>query len=364
MATGRLISIPRSLSLQQFCSFNGSKFSCRTLSTSHSAWARVHTKYEVKNGVAVIKLDSPNSKVNTLNTETSAELKELLDLATNDPNVKATVLMSGKPGCFIAGADIVMLQKCKDMEEACKLSKDCQDMLMEVEKSKKPVVAAIMGSCLGGGLEVAMACHYRIAVKDKKTALGLPEVQLGLLPGGGGTQRLLQLTNLTTTLGNILTGKTTKADKAKKMGLVDMVVSPLGPGLDSPGHSTLSYLEEVAVRTAENLANGSLKIKREKSLSDNVLDSALKVGFVKDQIFNKAKGQVMKQTNGLYPAPLKILEVLRTTLDKGSEAGYAAENKGFGELAMTKESRGLIGLFHGLTECKKNRFGKPQKETK
>ena len=82
-----------------------------------------------------------------------------------------------------------------------------------------------------------MACHYRIAVKDKKTALGLPEVQLGLLPGGGGTQRLLQLTNLTTTLGNILTGKTTKADKAKKMGLVDMVVSPLGPGLDSPGHS-------------------------------------------------------------------------------------------------------------------------------
>nr|CAG4642318.1 EOG090X01G2 [Evadne anonyx] len=293
-----------------------------------------------------------------------SEMKEIMDLVAKDPNVKASVLMSGKPGCFIAGADIVMLQKCKSTEEACQLSKACQDMLMEVEKSKKPFVAAIMGSCLGGGLEVAMACQYRIAVKEKKTVLGLPEVQLGLLPGGGGTQRLPELISLTPTLGLILTGKSVKAAQAKKLGLVDMALDPLGPGLDLPSQTTLTYLEEVAVRTASDLAKGTLKVKREPSLVNKLTAYALKFGFARDFIFNKAKGQIYKSTNGLYPAPLKILEVLRTTLDKGSEAGYAAENKGFGELAMTKESRGLIGLFHGLTECKKSRFGKPQKESK
>nr|CAG4645367.1 EOG090X01G2 [Lynceus sp. MCZ IZ 141354] len=229
---------------------------------------------------------------------------------------------------------------------------------------KKPVVAAIMGSCLGGGLEVALACHYRLAVTDKKTVMGLPEVLLGLLPGGGGTQRFPQLTSLLTALDMILTGKTVKADKAKKLGLVDAIVKPLGPGLKPADERTLEYLEEVAIATASDLAAGNIKPKREKGLKDKAMDVALKYDLVKNKIFEKARGQVMKQTNGLYPAPLKILEVLRTSLDKGTEAGYKAECKGFGELAVTPESRGLIGLFHGQTECKKNRFGKPQRETK
>lgn len=136
--------------------------------------------------------------------------------------------------------------------------------------------------------------------------------------------------------------------------------------------------------------SGTLKIKREKPLTDRLLSAALNYKLVKDQIFSKAKSQVLKQTNGLYPAPLKvnmvfltflvglnefsstlfslfalqILQVLRTTLDEGSQAGYAAENQGFGELAVSKESRGLIGLFHGQNECKKSRFGKPERSAK
>ncbi|XP_046442929.1 trifunctional enzyme subunit alpha, mitochondrial-like [Daphnia pulex] len=362
MATSRLISISKFVSFPNNLPLG--KFSLRHLSTSRRCDGYVHTKYEVKNGIAIVKLDSPNSKVNTLNVETMTEVKEIMDMITKDTNVQATVLMSGKPGCFIAGADISMLQKCKTAEEASQLSKACQDLLMEMEHSRKPIVAAIMGSCLGGGLEVAMACHYRIAVNENKTALGLPEVLLGLLPGGGGTQRLPQLTSLLTALDMILTGKNVKADKAKKLGLVDLTVQPLGPGLDKPDHQTLQHLEEVAVRTAGNLASGSLKVKREKPITDRLFAAALKYNLVKDQIFQKAKAKVMKQTNGLYPAPLKILEVIRTTLDKGLEAGYAAENQGFGQLAVTKESRGLIGLFHGQTECKKNRFGKPILPTK
>ena len=97
---------------------------------------------------------------------------------------------------------------------------------------------------------------------------------------------------------------------------------------------------------------------------DKVMAFALTFNYVKDKVFGKARAQVMKQTKGLYPAPLKILEVVRTGLDKGPQAGYEAEANAFGELAMTPESRGLISLFHGQTECKKNRFGNPAKPAK
>jgi len=162
----------------------------------------------------------------------------------------------------------------------------------------------------------------------------------------------------------MLTGKTIKAAKAKKMGLVDQLVDPIGPGLKPAEQRTIEYLEEVAVEIASQLAAGKLKATRKKSSMDKVMDFALKINFVKDKIFEKAKGQVMKMSKGLYPAPLRILQVVRTGLDKGMQSGLSAEAEGFGELAVTPECKGLISLFHGQTECKKNRFGKPAKETK
>lgn len=293
------------------------------------------------------------------------ELKSELNKANNNSSVTSAVLISGKPGCFIAGADINMLAACKTFEEVKLISEEGQKILGDVEKLKKPVVAAIMGSCLGGGLETALACHYRIAVKDKKTALGLPEVMLGLLPGAGGTQRLPRLTSIPTALDLELTGKSVRADKAKKLGIVDLLVDPLGPGLDTPENRTQQYLEEVAIDVARQIAAGTIKVDRsKKSLPDKVLNFALRYDWVKNQIFSRAKAQVMKLTGGLYPAPLKILEVIRTGIDKGMPAGLAAESNGFAELAMTPQSKGLIGLFKGQTECKKNRFGKPQNDIK
>lgn len=139
-------------------------------------------------------------------------------------------------------------------------------MLQKLADSRKPVVAAIMGPALGGGLEVAMACHYRIAVNDKKTTLGLPEVMLGLLPGAGGTQRLPQLVSITEALPMMLQGKHVRANKAKKIGLVDLLVEPLGPGLMPGPERTLEYLEEIAIKTAKQLASGELKINRKRPL--------------------------------------------------------------------------------------------------
>lgn len=115
-----------------------------------------------------------------LQAEVSAEFEAILrDLETN-PNVSSAVLISAKPGCFIAGADITMLEQCQSAEEAKKISHEAQIMFNRMEKSSKPIVAAINGVCLGGGLELALACHYRIATKDKKTGLGLPEGLLSL----------------------------------------------------------------------------------------------------------------------------------------------------------------------------------------
>uniref|UniRef100_A0A646QG61 Trifunctional enzyme subunit alpha, mitochondrial n=1 Tax=Hemiscolopendra marginata TaxID=943146 RepID=A0A646QG61_9MYRI len=334
----------------------------RNLSTSICRKNRIHASYQVNNGVAVIKINSPNVKVNSLSVAVMKELEEILAEVWSNANISSAVFISSKPGSFIAGADIGMLESCKSAEEVTGLSRAGQQLLQQVEDSPKPIVAAIMGACLGGGLEVALSCQYRIAVKDKKTVLGLPEVMLGLLPGAGGTQRLPKYVQIPNALDMMLTGKMIRADRAKRMGFVDLVVDPLGPGIKPPEERTMEYLEEVATQIARDISNKKMKIDRKASLFDKLFRYALNFKFVQDFIFKKAHDQVMKLTNGLYPAPLKILEVVRTGIEKGPKEGYIAEQTAFGNLAMTNESKGLIGLFHGQTECKKNHFGTPQKK--
>ncbi|KIH56683.1 enoyl-CoA hydratase/isomerase family protein [Ancylostoma duodenale] len=242
--------------------------------------------------------------------------------AERDNSVKSIVLMSGKPGSFVAGADVGMLSKAKTPAEGATISKKAQEQFAKLEQSGKPIVAAIMGSCMGGGLELAMSCHYRIAVNDKKTQLALPEVMLGLLPGAGGTQRLPKLVSIQNALDMMLTGKRVEADKAKKIGLVDSVVQPLGDGLEPAAVNTHKYLEKVAVDTARQLASGSLKVNREKPLLQKVMNKALNTSLVLDNV-------VMKM----------------------------AKDKSFGELTQSYQSKALIGLFNGSTECKKNKYG-------
>ncbi|VDM65368.1 unnamed protein product [Strongylus vulgaris] len=286
-------------------------------------------KVENKGDVAVIKMDLANTKENVLNEALAGDLQAAFDKVERDTTVKAIVLMSGKPNSFVAGADVGMLSKAKTPQEGTAISKKAQEQFEKLERSGKPIVAAIMGSCMGGGLELAMACQYRIAVNDKKTQLALPEVMLGLLPGAGGTQRLPKLVSLQNALDMMLTGKKVKADKAKKIGLVDSVVQPLGDGLASAAVNTHRYLEEVAVDTARKLAKGSLKVNREKPMLQKVMQKVMTNSFVLDKV-------VLKM----------------------------AKDKSFGELTQTYQSKALVGLFTGSTECKKNKYGKglPVKE--
>jgi len=324
---------------------------------------RKHIKINYQDDIAVIKIDTPGAKVNTLGPELFPEFASAFSEASKNEKVRGIVLISGKTTGFIAGADIRMIEACKSREEIYELSRVGQKIFDDIEKSQKPVVAAIMGACLGGGLEVALAAHYRVAVNDSKTVVGLPEVKLGLLPGSGGTQRLPKLIGVTDALDMALTGKNVKARKAKSLGIVDVLVDPLGPGLVPPEVRTLEYLEQVAVDVTRGLAKTGIPVKK-KSFVRNLTDKALEYEFVRNFLFNKARSQVIRQTNGLYPAPLKIIDVIRTGVEKGPAAGYEAEAQGFAELGRTDESNALINIFHGHTACKKNRFGNPKVEAK
>lgn len=144
-----------------------------------------------------------------------------------------------------------MLEAAKTREEMFNISRNGQNIMHQIEQSNKPIVAAIAGSCLGGGFEVALACHYRIALNDKRTGFGVPEIKLGLLPGAGGTQRLVQKLSLPDALDLLLTGKEVKAKKAKSLGLVDALVEPIGPGLQEAEEKNIEYLRNVAVQKAK-----------------------------------------------------------------------------------------------------------------
>ena len=287
-------------------------------------------------GVAVVVLDHPTKPVNTLSPAVVEEFNEKVSPLLDDEGVRAMVVVSAKPDTFIAGADLELIEGLGETEIS-NMSREGNALLERIFTSKKPVVAAVHGAALGGGLEVALACHYILATDDPKTVMGQSEVMLGLLPAGGGTQRLVERVGLVAALPMLLTGKRVRARRAKKMGLVDAITTPGG-------------IAETGARAALALADGSLKRRpRKKGLFDRFASTAPGRTIV----LRKARQQVARQTRGLYPAPPAILECVETGLKRGRVAGLAKESEYFGRLAVTPESRNLVRLFHAMNEAKK-----------
>lgn len=319
-----------------------------------------HLNYEVKDGILVIRLDDPNSKVNSLGEGLMEDAAKVFnDLYSGTIQAKGCVLTTAKSDCFVAGADIKMISKMKSQAEAERIILEGQDFFNKMVAAPIPIVSAIKGTCLGGGLELALATHYRIAVNDKKTSFGLPEVMLGLLPGGGGTQRLPRLINVPDAMQMMLKGQNIVASRAKKMGFVDLLVEPLGPGVEPADVRTLDFLENVAITVCKKLADKEMKIERKRPLQERLFRDAMKIQFLRDKVMTKARDEVNKFAKGNYPAPLKIIECIDTALKMPLEEGLRFEAKRFAELSQTPESKALIGLFFGQTLCKKNRFGNP-----
>src|SRR5947209_2198431 len=303
-------------------------------------------------GVALVLYDVPGEPVNTLRDGFQGEFEATFGRLAEDSAVKAIVLASAKPDSFVAGADIEMLSRLSSAAEASALARGGQEAMQRLGDAgkRKPVVAAIHGAALGGGLELALACTYRIASDDRRTQLGQPEVQLGLIPGAGGTQRLPQLIGIAQAMDLILTGKSVRAQKARKLGLVDEVVPK-------------AILLEVARRRARELAEGELRIERRKVelklpklLRTEVLQQiALEDNPVGRKIlFQHARKALLAKTRGHYPAPERALEAIRIGVDKGPEEGYRAEANFFGELVASDVSRRLMELFFATQALKKD----------
>ena len=286
----------------------------------------------LESGVQVITLDMTDENMNVLREDLIDEFNSIFTEADQNTEVTGIIFRSGKDS-FIAGADIAMIDNANTSEEVAALSKALQDTTVLIEKLSKPTAAVIHGACLGGGLEIAMAFDYRIASTHKSTKLGLPEVQLGLLPGGSGTQRLPRLVDLPTALDLTLTGKQVPAKKALKIGLVSDVAA-----------------ESIILDIAEKLVLKGKPTPRKQSLKEKAMD----IGLVRGLIFKKAREKTQEKTFGNYPAPGKIIDAMEAGLELGMEKGLMVEREGFANLALTPESEQLRGIYFATTELKKD----------
>ncbi|EKO3809030.1 fatty acid oxidation complex subunit alpha FadJ [Vibrio harveyi] len=284
--------------------------------------------------IAWLAIDVPNEKMNTLQAAFADEMKEIFAQLKDTSGVKGMIIHSLKPDNFVAGADVRMLEACTTASEAEALAKQGQELFQQLSDLPYPVVAAIHGPCLGGGLELALACDYRVCTDSDKTRLGLPEVQLGLLPGSGGTQRLPRLIGLLPSLDLILTGKQLRAKKAKKLGVVDACVPE-------------TILLDVAKQLIEK---GKNKGNKKQSTKEKLMSGS---GLGRKFVFEQAAKKTNEKTRGNYPATVAILEVIQHGLEKGFAQGQELEAKRFGELVMSSESKALRSIFFATTEMKK-----------
>jgi len=303
-------------------------------------------RLEIEKGIATIWIDSQKDKMNIVSPSLIGDFENVFNEIENNDNIIGAVLISAKKD-FIAGADIKSFkgEKVGDFQP---FSRKGHELLKKIEDSKKPIVSAIHGTCYGLGVELSLACKARVCSNDSKTKLALPEVKLGLLPGGGGTQRLPKLVGLQASLNMMLTGKNIFPVKAKKIGLVDEVVHH-------------SKLHKAAKKLVHDIASNKFKRKKlKKSLIVKLLDGT---SIGRSIVFSQAKKTVLKLTKGNYPAPLEIIECVKIGLQKGLKHGYEAEVIKFEELILSDVSFALRNLFFTTTEKKKNPYNIDLKNT-
>jgi len=272
------------------------------------------THYQRRGSVAVLQIDNP--PINGLGHVTRKALIDGLGHALNDEEVRAIVI-TGTGKVFSGGADIKEFNTPAALAEPSLLQ-----VIDNVERSAKPVIAAVNGVCMGGGLELALGCHYRIATQD--ALLALPEVKIGLLPGAGGTQRLPRAIGAAKALQMIVSGEPVGAGDALKHGLVARIV----PNTSFSG--VLEFAREIARKS------------KHPKLRDQA--AALPDGQAIDAFFSAARAQAAQRSRGL-PAPIRCIEAVEAAIKLPFEQGLALERKFFSELVQSNESKALRHVF-------------------
>ena len=289
-------------------------------------------------GILTITINVQHESMNIFNQQVMEEFTALANDIDHNDGIKAIIFISGKSDCFIAGADIAMLQKVQTAVEGTAIVEQAHVMLQGIANSKKPYIVAIDGICLGAGYELSLACDYRIATNNPKTKIGLPEVMLGLLPGATGTTKLSRLISLPAALDIMLTGKQLDAKRALRLGMIDEVVPP-------------SVLIHAAKAAAKKLIQNEYRSKKPP-----LLQRLLTLPLVSHAVIYTARQQVLKKTFGNYPAPLAILDTIQYGLNKPVKTALAYEAKKFGELSVSSEAKQLINIYFATTALKKETF--------
>jgi 3-hydroxyacyl-CoA dehydrogenase/enoyl-CoA hydratase/3-hydroxybutyryl-CoA epimerase len=292
--------------------------------------------------IGVLILDVPGEKVNILSSAVMQELDQLLDGLSKRTDFRAMVLISGKEGNFIAGARIQEIENVTDPKEGTAKAAQAQGVFGKIAALPFPVVAAIDGACVGGGLELVLACHFRIARDSEKTRIGLPEVRLGIIPGFGGSQRLPRLIGIQRALDFILTGKTVDAKRAYKSGLVDRVVPKEYPPEQMRVHA-LNFAREILQPEARK----KVEERRNRTNPQNVLLE--KNFFGRKVLFDQARKRTLAETKNHYPAPLLALEAVERGIAKNIGDALKIEAELVGKVIASDVSKNLIKIFY-LTE--------------
>ncbi len=298
-------------------------------------------KFSEQDKIGYIEFDQPDSKVNILSMDTIQQLDGIVSGIPANKTIKALVIRSLKPNVFVAGADISEIEKIVEPDDGVKKAKAGQDILNKIEDLKIPTVALIDGVALGGGCELALACLYRVATFNPRVRIGLPEVNLGFVPGFGGTFRLPRLVGLSESLKMILSGKPVDSKKALRIGLVDRLLP--NAGLDD--HLDEFLKSEVLKRSKKK------KYPRIKKTGIIGLLESNRWGH--SVIFKKSLKSVLEKSKGFYPAPERAVDVVSKNYYMSRTEGLALEAETFGQLAVTEISKNLVHVFYLMEKYKK-----------
>jgi len=319
------------------------------MSSLHLTNFDVHRDFR---GVLTAILNVADQPMNVFNESVLHDLDELLRHVQDDETIVALVFRSGKDSGFLAGADLKVLASLNSAQEAEAICHAGQTLMQRLESLRVPSVAVIRGVCLGGGLEFALACRYRIAVDDPRTRLGLPEVELGLLPGWGGTQRLPRQIGVSAALPMLLTGKKVSARDAERIGLVDIacpaedVEAHLAKLLGTREPSGDRGVGPVATASSDKLSSLAAQSRR---MSRWLLDRTWPGQWLVQSMANRK----VQSQSGHYPALPAILRAVGAGLGDRRERGYDVEREEFGKLIQTTAHRSLLGLFFQRERARK-----------
>ena len=309
-----------------------------------------HFTINARNNIGYVYFDLLGEKVNKFNREVMSEFKELIDTLKTRTDLDAVILFSKKPGNFIAGADIQLIQSAKNAEEATELARAGQDLLNQWEDLPMATVVAINGTCMGGGCELSLASAAIVMSNDPAARIGLPETLLGIIPGMGGCVRMPWKVGIAQAFDLILSGKTLTGEKAYKAGLADACIQKenFEESVFTWVNSNLSKLKK-RERIAKEPKLGGMGGVVGAMLENNPIGRSV--------VFKKAREGVLSKTKGKYPAPMEAIRVIEEIgtgyqanfLGKKRDQALLVEAKGFGQMAATDVSKACIQLFF-LTE--------------